>query len=50
MAKTNGARLTPVLPANPQLYLRTNSSPILNSNTYESSYTFGVKYLKRIVS
>ena len=50
MAKRNGARLPAVLPADPQFYLRTNSPSILNSYPYESSYPFGVKYLKRVVS
>ncbi len=50
MAKRNGARLPAVLPADSQFYLRTNSSSILNSNSYESSYPFGVKNLKWIVS
>jgi len=50
MAKRNGARLAAVLPADTQLYLRTNSSPFLNSNPYESSYPLGVKNLKRVVS
>ena len=50
MAKRNGARLAAVLPTDTQLYLRTNSSPFLNGNPYESSHALGVKNLKRIVS
>jgi hypothetical protein len=49
MKKRNGARLAAVLPANSQLYLRTNLSAILNSHPYEPTHPFGVKYLKRIV-
>ena len=49
MTERNGARLSAVLPANAQLYLRTNSSPILNSNPYESPHSFGVKNLERII-
>ena len=49
MKKRNGARLSAVLPADSQLYLRTNSSPILNSDPYESTYPFGVKHLEWVV-
>ena len=49
MTKSNRARLAAVLPANPQLYVRTNLTSILNSYPYEPSYPFGVKNLKRIV-
>ena len=49
MEKRNGARLPAVLPTDPQLYLRTNSSAILNSNPYESTHPFGVKHLEGVV-
>ena len=49
MAERNGARLTAVLPANSQLDVRTNRPAILNSNPYESTYSFCVKNLKWIV-
>jgi hypothetical protein len=49
MKKRNGARLAAVLPADSQLYLRTNSSPILNSDPYESTHPLGVKHLKWVV-
>jgi hypothetical protein len=49
MKKRNGARLAAVLPADPQLYLRTNSSPFLNSHPYESTHPFGVNRLKGVV-
>jgi hypothetical protein len=49
MKKRNGARLAAVLPADSHLYLRTNSSPILNSYPYESTHPFGVKHLEWIV-
>ena len=49
MKERNGARLSAVLPAYPQLDLRTNSSSILNSDPYESTHPFGVKHLEWIV-
>jgi len=49
MEKRNGARLPAVLPTDSQLYLRTNSSAILNSDPYESTHPFGVKHLEGIV-
>ena len=49
MKKRNGSRLSTVLAADSQLYLRTNSSAILNSDPYESTHPFGVKHLERIV-
>jgi len=49
MAKSNGARLAAVLPADTQFDIRTNLSAILNSHPYESSHPFGVKNLKGIV-
>jgi hypothetical protein len=49
MKERNGARLSAVLPADTQLYLRANSSPILNSHPYESTHPLGVKHLEWIV-
>ena len=49
MKKRNGARLPAVLPTDPQLYLRTNLSAILNSHPYEPTHPFGVKHLEGIV-
>lgn len=49
MTESNRARLTAVLPANSQLYVRTNCTPVLNGYPYESPYPFGVKNLKRII-
>ena len=50
MEKGNGARLAAVLPANTQFDIRTNLPAVLNSHPYESSYPFGVKNLKGVVS
>jgi len=49
MTERNGARLAAVLPADANLQLGTNSTSILDSNPYESPYSFGVKNLKWIV-
>ena len=49
MKKRNGARLPAVLPADPHLDLRTNSSPFLNSHPYESTHPFGVNRLKGVI-
>ena len=49
MTKSDGARLAAVLPADTQFDIRTNLPAVLNSHPYESSYPFGVKYLKGIV-
>ena len=49
MEKRNRARLSAVLPTDPQFYLRTNSSSILNSDPYESTHPFGVKNLEWVV-
>ena len=50
MTESNGARLAAVLPTDTQFDLRTNSASILNGYPYESTYPFGVKNLKRVVS
>ncbi len=49
MKKRNGSRFSAVLTADPQLYLRTNSSSILNSDPYESTHPFGVNHLERVI-
>src|ERR1700682_1223362 len=50
MTESNRARLAAVLPADSQLDLRTNSSPLLNSHLYELADPLGVKNMKRIIS
>ena len=50
MTESDRAGLPAVLPADSQLDVGTNLSSFLNSYPYESSYPFGVKNLKGVVS
>jgi hypothetical protein len=49
MTKSDGARFAAVLSANSQFDVGTDSPSILHGHPYESSHSFGVKNLKRVV-